>query len=387
MDKKTLFINADIIFPHCVLSNCYLTTTGHLIEDFGEMASCPPTTGYDKIYDLKNRRYISPGFIDLHIHGVAGADVMDGTATALKTLSQILPKEGTTSFLATTITSPTKKISQAIENIAHFHSYKGAKILGIHLEGPFINRHQAGAQPKGDIQEPNPELFSYWQSLSQNRIKLVTYAPEMDSNQKLLHQIIADGAIPSIGHSEATYEQVETVHSYGVSHMTHLFNGMLGIHHREIGTAGAALLLDSFTAEIIADGRHISPEMIQLLLKVKGYQNLILITDSMRAKHMEDGDYELGGQTVHLQSGVATLVDGTLAGSILKMNDAIKNIRHFTGIALHEAIHMATVNPAKKIGHFHCIGSIDRGKEADLVILDKELNVIDTFCKGERMFS
>lgn len=169
----------------------------------------------------------------------------------------------------------------------------------------------------------------------------------MDSNQKLLHQIIADGAIPSIGHSEATYEQVETVHSYGVSHMTHLFNGMLGIHHREIGTAGAALLLDSFTAEIIADGRHISPEMIQLLLKVKGYQNLILITDSMRAKHMEDGDYELGGQTVHLQSGVATLVDGTLAGSILKMNDAIKNIRHFTGIALHEAIHMATVNPAK----------------------------------------
>lgn len=130
---------------------------------------------------------------------------------------------------------------------------------------------------------------------------------------------------------------------------------------------------------------HISPEMIQLLLKVKGYQSLILITDSIRAKHMEDGEYELGGQTVHLQSGVATLVDGTLVGSILKMNEAIKNMIHFTDIALHEAIHMATVNPAKKIGQFHCIGSIDRGKEADLVILNRELNVIDTFCKGERM--
>ncbi|MEA1855399.1 N-acetylglucosamine-6-phosphate deacetylase [Cytobacillus sp. OWB-43] len=385
MNKKTLFINADIIFQHYVSSNSYLIINGHLIEDFGEMASCPQTTRYDYIYDLKNNSYISPGFIDLHIHGVAGADAMDGTATALKTISQILPKEGTTSFLATTITSPIKKISQAIESIAHFHSYKGAKVLGIHLEGPFINLHQAGAQPKADIQESNPHLFSYWQSLAQGQIKLVTYAPEMDPRQRLLQQIIADGAIPSIGHSEATYEQVETVHSYGVSHMTHLFNGMLGIHHREIGTAGAALLLNSFTAEIIADGLHISPEMIQLLLKVKGYQSLILITDSIRAKHMQDGEYELGGQTVHLQSGVVTLVDGTLAGSILKMNDAIKNMIHFTGIALHKAVHMATVNPAKKIGQFHCIGSIDRGKEADLVILNRELNVIDTFCKGERM--
>jgi N-acetylglucosamine-6-phosphate deacetylase len=312
---------------------------------------------------------------------------MDATEAALHTMSTHLPQEGTTSFLATTMTQSKESIEKALKNVQLYMSdtlnNEYAEVLGAHLEGPFINPSRKGAQPEKYIEEPNIELFELWQHASGNAIKLVTVAPEMTNGVDFIKYLSEHGVTASIGHTDATYKQVEEAVHAGATQVTHLYNGMRGLHHREPGVAGAALLFSELKVELIADGIHIRPEMIQLSMNAKGTNGVLLITDSMRAKCLKNGHYELGGQSVIVENGKATLSDGTLAGSVLKMIDSVKNMKEFTNLSLFDIIKLASVNPAKQIGVFDRKGSIEPGKDADLIVLNDNLNIELTICRGK----
>lgn len=345
-----------------------------------------PTSFSGEKYSFPEQFTIVPGYIDVHIHGANGADAMDATTEALETMARTLPQEGTTAFFPTTMTQAKEKIAAALENAATFmehHNARGqAEVTGIHLEGPFINPARKGAQPEEYVIQPDPQLFDEWQKLANGNIRLVTVAPERENGFTFVRHITEQGVIASIGHSDADFTEVKEAVAAGANHVTHLYNGMKGLHHREPGTAGGALLLDELYVEIIADGFHIHPEMIRLAIRTKGLERVILVTDSMRAKWLPDGKSELGGQEVFVKDGKATLANGSLAGSILKMKDAVKNVMAFAGLSLPEAVKLATENPARHLGIFDRKGSLDAGKDADIVILNEQYDPVITFCRG-----
>ncbi|RFU66973.1 N-acetylglucosamine-6-phosphate deacetylase [Peribacillus saganii] len=385
-ESRILITNGEIYLENEIIENGYLIIEEGRISNVGPLEQAP--NYFDGTFiTLQEGAKIVPGFIDVHIHGAAGADTMDATTEALHTLASHLPLEGTTSFLATTITQGTTEIEAALENAAEYMKYHNepgyAEVLGIHLEGPFINKNRKGAQPEAYILPPDIELFSKWQQMAGDNIRLVTMAPEQQNGIELIRTLSESGVLASIGHSEATYEEVKAAVQAGATHVTHLFNGMLGLHHREPGTAGAALLFDELKAEIISDGIHVRPEMVELAVKAKGIDNIILITDAMRAKCLQSGVYDLGGQQVSVSGDKALLQDCTLAGSILTMIDSVKNMLAFTGLSLMEIIQMASSNPAKQLGVFARKGSIAHGKDADLVILSPDLDVTMTYCRGK----
>ncbi|SDW11744.1 N-acetylglucosamine 6-phosphate deacetylase [Marininema mesophilum] len=334
---------------------------------------------------------ITPGMIDIHIHGAAGADVMDGTPDALATIAQTLPREGTTSFLATTMTQSVEKIDRAIINVTTYQQVKSVKgiaeLLGIHLEGPFISYKRAGAQPTDHILPPDRQQFIRWQSLAQGNIRIVTIAPEVEGGLELVRFLRESGVIASVGHSDATLQEVDAAIQAGASHITHLYNGMRGLYHREPGVVGAALLRDELMVDLIPDGIHSRPEMVELAYRMKSQHGLILITDGMRAKCLPSGIYELGGQPVHVQGGRASLSDGTLAGSVLTMSDGVSNMLRYTGCTMEDILCMTAVNPAKQLGVFHRKGSIAPKKDADLNIFNEENELIATFCQGDLAFA
>ena len=326
---------------------------------------------------------VVPGFIDGHIHGAVGYDVMDDDPLALKKMAEYLPKEGTTSFVATTITNPLKDIEDAIVRVRDYEAHQGeAEILGLHIEGPFIEKDKAGAQPEKDILNPDLDILEKWLDLARGTIKTMTVAPELDHDGTFIDMLRNHHINVSIGHTNATYKDVAVAVKRGANQMTHLCNAMNGIHHRDVGAVGAAMLIDDLTSEIIADGIHISPEMLQILFDSIGPDRLMFITDSMRAKGMDDGAYTLGGQAVTVKNGQATLSDGTLAGSILKMDEGISYFMNVTNASFYNIIQMSSVNPAKQLGVFDRKGSIAVGKDADLLIVDDQFNVKQTFCKG-----
>ncbi|MEI3605356.1 N-acetylglucosamine-6-phosphate deacetylase [Pseudogracilibacillus sp. SE30717A] len=323
-----------------------------------------------------------PGFIDGHIHGAAGADTMDASEEALDTIATCLPKEGTTSFLATTMTQSNENIEKALRNIACYENKAGkSEVVGIHLEGPFINEEKKGAQPAEFIHSPNVELMKKWQEISAGMIKTITLAPECDGDG-LIPYLEQNGYNISAGHSSATFEEIKQSVSQGVAQLTHLCNAMTGLHHRDIGAVGAAFLLNELKAEIIADEIHTSEEMLQIIYNNIGSERLLLISDAIRAKSLPDGAYELGGQPVTVLNGRATLEDGTLAGSILKMDEAAKNMLKLDGVTIRDIIKMSAENPAKQINIFDQKGSITVGKDADILLLDEKLAIKYTICRG-----
>ncbi|MDX8360825.1 N-acetylglucosamine-6-phosphate deacetylase [Cytobacillus sp. IB215316] len=337
------------------------------------------------IIQFPNTYKCLPGLIDVHIHGAHGSDIMDASSHALDTISKALPQEGTTSYLATTITQHQSKIEQALFNVGNYMESQNdgqAEILGVHLEGPFINSQKAGAQPYDYILEGDISLFKSWQKLSGNNIKLVTLAPEINNGLALIKYLSSNGVVASIGHSNATYDQVVDAISVGASHITHLFNGMSGLHHREPGVVGAAMMRDELFVEMIVDGIHVSPKMIELAYRYIGCERTILVTDAMRAKCLRNGIYDLGGQNVHVKNGKATLDGGALAGSLLTMDQAMQNILTYTNAPLTELTIIASKNPAKQCGVFDRKGSIKENKDADLIILDEQNNLVMTICRG-----
>jgi N-acetylglucosamine-6-phosphate deacetylase len=330
-------------------------------------------------------KYISAGFIDVHIHGANNSDVMDGTREALENIAQTIAKNGVTGFLATTMTMDKTTIKEALENIKNnIDIDSGAKILGTHLEGPFINEKYKGAQSKEFIVAPEYDLIKEYVDI----IKIITYAPEKDKDFEFTHKMCDchKDITLSIGHSNATYNIAMEAIEKGARHITHLFNAMTGLHHRNPGIVGAAFNSD-VSCEIIADNIHINPANYHIVFRQKSKDKIVLITDAMRAACLKNGKYDLGGQEVHVSNGAARLEDGTLAGSVLRLNGAVKNIYDELDISLVDLINLVTMNPAKVIGVDNIKGSIEKDKYSDFAIFDKDFNVYMTIVEGKVVYN
>ena len=368
-------INAKLIIENEIIKNKILLCDKHILDIVDDILLSDSDN--IEVLDAKGA-YVSAGFIDLHIHGSGGADVMDATPEALEKLSTTLLQTGTTSFLATTMTMSTEDIDNALQNIQkNATSVTGANIVGVHLEGPFINASKHGAQDKNYVQTPNFELIENYM----DEVKMITLAPEVAGSENFVKQLTKayPHIILSAGHSNASYEEALQSFSWGISHVTHLFNAMPVYHHRQPGLIGAVFDSD-VTCDIIADLVHTHPSTLALTHKLKD-DKLILITDAMRAGCMKCGSYDLGGRSVEVSEGKALLEDGTLAGSVLKMNEAMSNMVKCTSMTLIEVVNAVTKMPAQKLNIKK--GKLKKGYDADIAIFDEEFSIIATIIGGE----
>lgn len=327
---------------------------------------------------------ILPGLIDVHIHGVNGFDVMDGSVEALSGISRYLATKGVTGFLATTLTGSrdniVKACSACVEGLRK--GLPGAELLGVHLEGPFLNSAYRGAQLEKWIRPADIEEFQQYLGLLGSNLRKITLAPEMDPDFLLIKAAAAVGVSVSAGHSGLTYQQAQAAIDAGVRHATHLFNAMAPLHHREPGLPAAVLSDPRVAVELIADGHHVHPGMIKLVFQVKEQRRVVLITDAMRATGLPDGDYDLGGLIAHVRDGVAKTAAGGMAGSTLHLLDAVRNTIAWTGLSLSEAWQLASGNAAADIGLEERKGSLSQGFDADLVVMDEEWRILLTMVGG-----
>ncbi|QIW10044.1 N-acetylglucosamine-6-phosphate deacetylase [Francisella sp. LA112445] len=328
------------------------------------------------IIGLDSNDYVIPGFIDIHIHGSKGADVMDGDIDALDVISKSIYKQGVTSYLATTMTAPNEQILKSMHAIKLYNEQPNnlsAKIAGVHLEGPFISPGKIGAQNPNYLQEADVDKLANWHTACNNLIKKITIAPEIKNANKVIEFCNHKSIISSIGHTNCTMAQAFQAIDQGCSHATHLFNAMSPIEHRNPGAATALLMSKKVLAELIVDGIHLHPDMVKFTYEIKGSDNIALITDAMSAQNAGEGIFELGGQKVIVKDGQARLENGVLAGSVLSMNKALENIIKFTSCNLHDAVKMSSTNQAKSLGLKK--GQIKVGFDAEFVVLDKNYQV------------
>lgn len=338
--------------------------------------------GIEKI-DVKGK-YISPGFIDMHIHGFDGFDTMDATEEAMQAISKGIARNGVTSFLPTTMSMPIENINRALDNIRKIKEkgVQGAEILGVHVEGPFINKKFKGAQKKEYIIPFDYDIINDHKDI----ISLITIAPELEGALDFIKKVKNEtNIVLSIGHSDATFEETLEGITCGISHITHLFNAMTGLHHRNPGVVGAAFT-SNVSCELIADEIHVHPGLFSMLLKVKGLDGIVLVTDCMSAGGKEDGEYELGGQKVFVKNKRAKLEDNTLAGSVLNLNNAVYSVYKHTDYSIPQLIQLVTLNPAKVLGLDSIKGSLDIGKDADITVFDEEINIAMTIGKGKILY-
>ena len=338
---------------------------------------------------LPDNAVVLPGFVDQHVHGAGGSDGMDGTLENLQIIAETVVSEGTTGFLATTMTQSKENILKAMQAVKSYRDdmpKTGARVLGIHLEGPFIAAAHKGAQPLEYVAVPDTQVFDEYNKASGNAIKIVTLAPEVDGAAQLIAHLTSQGIVSSIGHTGAKCADIQAAILAGASNVTHTYNAQSALHHREIGTVGSAMLFDELNCELIADAIHVSVPAMKLLVKSKPHDKLTLITDAMRAKGLPDGVSELGGQVVYVKNGEARLADGTLAGSVLRMNRAIQNMVEKVGVPFLQAVDYATINPAKTLRIDDEAGSIKVGKRADFTVLNSSYDVLYTVRGGEIVY-
>lgn len=339
--------------------------------------------------ELPENAVVLPGFIDEHIHGAGGSDAMDGNTKDLAIIAETVAKEGTTSFLATTMTQSKENILKAMRAVKEYRETageQGARIAGVHLEGPFIAAAHKGAQPLEYVAAPDAKTFDEYNAACGNAIKIITLAPETDGALDFIRHIVAQGTVVSIGHTGAKYAEVKAAMEAGATNVTHTYNAQSPLHHREIGVVGSALLLEDLYCELICDTIHVSVPAMQLLVKNKRADKLALITDAMRAKGLADGVSELGGQTVYVKGGEARLADGTLAGSVLRMNRALQNMVEKVGVPLTQAVDYCTINPARTLKMENEAGSIAEGKRADFAVLNDKFDVLYTVRDGKIIY-
>ncbi len=343
----------------------------------------------EEVMELPEDAIVIPGFVDQHIHGAGGSDGMDGTVEDIAIIAKTIAAEGTTSFLVTTMTQSPENITKALCAVKEYrenNSEEGARVVGVHLEGPFIAAAHKGAQPLEYVKEPDIAAFDAYNAASGNAIRIVTLAPEVEGAAEFIQHLTEIGVVSSIGHTGAKFADIEKAVSYGAGNVTHTYNAQSALHHREIGTVGSAMLLDDLNCEIIADTIHVSVPAMRLMVKNKPLDKLSLVTDAMRAKGIPDGVSELGGQVVYVKNGEARLADGTLAGSVLRMNRAVQNMVEKVGVPFTQAVDYATINPARLLKIDNEAGSIKVGKRADFTVLNKNYDVLLTIREGKVIY-
>jgi N-acetylglucosamine-6-phosphate deacetylase len=333
-------------------------------------------------------RIIAPGLIDIHVHGAKGRDLMEASYEAINQLAVFLTRHGTTSFLPTTVSASRSALLNVARVIrtAMKKGTDGAEVLGVHLEGSYISPQRSGAQDLSFIRLPSLDEFDEIWEASEGTVKIVTLAPEIRGADRLLAKLHGLGIVASVGHSNATYSEIEEAIKHGVQHVAHTFNAMRGFHHREPGVVGAVLVRDELTAELICDNVHVHPAAVKLLVKAKGPGKVVLVTDAIQPTGMPDGSYKMRKRDVTVTNGVCRFESGELAGSTLTMNKAVRNVMKSVGIPLQTAIRMGTINPAVVANVDQWKGSLEPGKDADIVIIDDDVNVFMTLVKGKLVY-
>ena len=378
----TYIINGKIVLPDSVVSGKVLAFDNGTGKIYGIVDNAPADA---EIIDAKGN-YVAPGLVDIHIHGYLGEDTSDAKPEGIKKMAYGIAKNGVTAFLPTTMTVAKEEIIAALNAVRSLKeeskSWDGAEIIGVHAEGPFINPSKKGAQAEENILVPDADFIIE----NSDIITSVTLAPEMDKGHECIKKLAAESnVLVSMGHTDATFEEAMAAARDGVNHATHLFNAMSALAHRNPGVVGAALASENVSVELIADTFHINPGLYTIVAKAKG-DKMVLITDCTRAGGMPDGEYTLGGQPIFLKGIECRLADGTIAGSVLKLNDAVKNVLDHTTLPVNEVFKMASLNPAAAI---HCddrLGSLEEGKDADIIIADENINVIRTIKKGKTIY-
>ena len=379
-----LIINATIITPERTIARGWLLARGGKITAIG--AHTFPDINDVRVIDAGGL-ILLPGFIDVHVHGAVGADTMDAKPESLQSMARFYAKHGVTGFLSTTLTASHEETIAALKTIktAMSDSRDDAAILGCHLEGPYLNLEKSGAQNTQYIRRAEREEATAY--LDMGVIRLISIAPEFAENHWLIAECVQRGITVSAAHTSATYAQMQDAIALGVTHATHTYNAMTGLHHREPGVLGAVMESSSVRCELIADNIHVHPAAMNVLWRAKGKDHLILITDSMMAAGMADGSYRLGDYAVTVADGKATLADGTLAGSISTMNRAVLNFMLATGEPLENIWQVMSLNPARAIHLAHRKGSIEIGKDADLVLVDANIDVRLTIVGGNVVYN
>ena len=360
---------------------------GHVVVEDDRIAAAGPGPGpaVGEITDLGGR-WLIPGLVDVHVHGGAGGAFTSPEAESHARAVVFHARNGTTSLLATTVTESPERLLDAVEGLAGSIAAPapGARIMGIHLEGPFISEAKCGAQNPKWIREPDVDELERLIDASNDTVRMIAVAPEQPGAEEVVRRAVEHGIVAAAGHSDATYDQLIESVGWGVRHCIHTFNAMRGLHHRDPGLVGGLLDVDDLTCEVIMDGHHVHPAAARLLHRVKGPDRLVLITDAISAAGLPDGTYELGDQLVDVDGGRAHLHDdvGALAGSTHTMGAALRNAVEWFAIDVPEAVRMASTTPARILGLGHEIGSIAEGHAADLVVLDDDLEVGATMVLG-----
>lgn len=375
---KTFYKAGKIFTGEKVLENHFIEIEDGLIKGF--------LNEYDGEYIDYSDKYIAPGLVDTHVHGYKNADVTDGIEGDLNKMSLGMLEMGVTSFLPTTLTSSVEILNRAVEIIGkEYKDVEGAKVQGIFMEGPFFTEKYKGAQNPAYMSDPSIESLRKWQDLSGGIIKKIAIAPERNGVEEFIKEAKKMGVYVALAHSDATFDEAMKAVDAGANIFIHVFNGMRGLHHREPGMVGAALYSDAY-GELICDGHHVHPASAGIVMKAKGHDKVLLITDCMKAGGMGDGMSQLGEFPVIVKDGTARLESGSLAGSILDLKDGVKNVFDWKIADKQQSIEMATINAAKSVGIDDLCGLLKEGRAADFIVLNEDLSLSNTYLDGKLVY-
>ena len=374
-----MFYKADyFILEDAMLEDYYMEVEDGVIVGFSKNEP----DSYEYLGEI-----VAPGLVDTHIHGYAGKDIMNAEEGALDVISKGLLECGVTSFLPTTLTDSKERTDAALKRVAaEYKDVKGAKVRGIFLEGPFFTEKYKGAQNPNYMSDPKIDYLKEWKEISDGLVNKIAIAPERAGAEDFIKKANAMGVKVALGHSDASFDEAVAAVDAGANIFVHTFNGMSGLHHREPGMVGAAMATDAIS-ELICDGHHVNPNAAGILMNTKGRDKIALITDCMSAGGMADGDYKLGEFPVRVENGTARLKDGgSLAGSILKLKDGVKNVVDWEIADIFEAIQMASLVPAKSVDIDNICGKLHEGYDADFIVLDYDMNLKATYLNGEAAY-
>lgn len=372
-------INAKIVLKDSIIENGYISISDGVITEINR----DDYKGNDDVVDA-HHKVVMPGFIDVHIHGSSGIDFMDANEDDYITIANALYKEGVTTFLATTLTSDNESLSKVCKTVKNVIN-KVPSLGGVHFEGPYISEKYKGAQNPEFIRNPNIKEFDELNELSGNNVRYITLAPEKEGAKEFIKHVSSKGVVVSAGHTDASFKEIEESINVGLTNTTHTHNAMSGHHHRNPGVVTAAFNFDELYTEFICDGKHVCPDTLKTSYKIIGPKRFIVVTDALKAKHSDINEFDLFGLPCVKKDGAAYLKSGPLAGSLLTMDQAMRNMHDYCNCSLNELANICSGNAARAI-HLEKRGEIKVGNYADLVMLDEHLNVISTYKNGKKVF-
>jgi len=383
IDMKLALSGGKIITPFKIIQEGVILIENSIIKSVGRLDEISIPKGFE-IIDVKSN-IVCPGFIDIHCHGGNGISFNKDLPEKFFNYSQWVTSTGVTSFLITIVPTKFEETIKKLKNIRKIFEFSNyiAEPLGIHLEGPFLNPKKHGAIDSEWIRNPDLNEMSSYISASNNKIKMVTMASELEGSKEIVNLLKQNDIIISLGHTDATYKQTIAAFKNGYNHVTHCFNAMRGFDYNEPGVVGAVLQSKGIYTEIICDGIHVDPSKIKRLIDNIGVDKVVLITDANKAAGLCDGKYSFLDKEILVKNRKATLKDGTITGSVINMNEAFKNMVRMVGASIQDAIKMVTINPAKSIKFDKNLGSLERGKKADIIVMDKDLNLLFTIKNGK----